>query len=51
MNILPDPKSTDQRFKVNQSLAGPTVGQTIPHDSAVGHVSGCLLYTSDAADE
>ena len=47
MNILPDPKSTDQRFKVNQSLAGPTVGQTIPHDSAVGHVSGTAPYIDD----
>ena len=46
MNIPPDQKA-EQRFKVTKSVAGPTVGQTIPHDSAIGHVTGTAPYIDD----
>ena len=46
MNIPPDQKA-EQRFKVTKSVSGPTVGQTIPHDSAVGHVTGSAHYIDD----
>ena len=46
MNIPPDQKA-EQRFKVSKSATGPTVGQTIPHDSAVGHVTGSAPYIDD----
>ena len=46
MNIPPDQKA-QQRFKVAKTQSGPTVGQTIPHDSAVGHVTGSAPYIDD----
>ena len=46
MNIPPDQKP-EQRFKVGKTLSGPTVGQTIPHDSAIGHVTGSAPYIDD----
>jgi len=46
MNTPPDQKA-QQRFKVSKTLSGPAVGKTIPHDSAVGHVTGRAPYIDD----
>ena len=43
MNIYPDKKGADSA----QRIGTKSVGKTIPHDSAIGHVTGTALYIDD----
>ena len=46
MNTPPDPNKLSTA-KESQANIGPVVGKTIPHDSAIGHVTGTAPYIDD----